>query len=87
MYFKLYPVGLEREQIKGCLEFSPPEDEKALNLSVKTKKMKRIPADGGGDLFFLFLTFFLNVGSKMLKEIYTCDSVFGVQKEELGAND
>lgn len=43
MYFKVYPVGLEREQIKGCLEFSPPDDEKALNLSVKTKKNETHP--------------------------------------------
>lgn len=38
VYFKLYPVGLEREEIKGWVEFSQPQEEKALNLSVKTKK-------------------------------------------------
>lgn len=37
--------------------------------------------------FFSPWHIFLNVASKMLKEIFTCDSVFGDQTEELVAND
>lgn len=37
--------------------------------------------------FFSPWLFFLNVASKMLKEIYTRDSVFRDQKEELSPND
>lgn len=38
LYFKLYPVGLERNRIKGWVIFSQPKEEQPRNFSVNTKK-------------------------------------------------
>lgn len=58
---------LKGNRSKVASSFLHQKTGKLLICQLKLKKMKRIPADGGGDFFFRFLTFFLKLWQQNVK--------------------